>query len=307
MLKYFMSLEIAVITLLAFVLTTVVTYVVLLVMKKIKVTQIEREEGPESHKKKSGTPTMGGIGFVIVIALVSFLFLPQKFFPLVLLFFGFALIGLADDMLKVIRQSNQGLSFWQKIIFQLLVAAFFSLTIIDKSNTYFLLLSLFAIIGGANATNLTDGLDGLLAGSAIVSFICFGFILSYQFFNSLSLFSFIVAASLFAFLLYNICPNKKFRLFMGDTGSLAIGAALSGLAIITNNIVLLIILAALFIIEALSVIIQVLCFKAFKKRVFKMAPLHHHFELLGWSEERVVLFFWELNLVFCLFGVLYVL
>ncbi len=302
-----MSLEIAVITLLAFVLTTVVTYVVLLVMKKIKVTQIEREEGPESHKKKSGTPTMGGIGFVIVIALVSFLFLPQKFFPLVLLFFGFALIGLADDMLKVIRQSNQGLSFWQKIIFQLLVAAFFSLTIIDKSNTYFLLLSLFAIIGGANATNLTDGLDGLLAGSAIVSFICFGFILSYQFFNSLSLFSFIVAASLFAFLLYNICPNKKFRLFMGDTGSLAIGAALSGLAIITNNIVLLIILAALFIIEALSVIIQVLCFKAFKKRVFKMAPLHHHFELLGWSEERVVLFFWELNLVFCLFGVLYVL
>ena len=302
-----MSLEIAVITLLAFVLTTVVTYVVLLVMKKIKVTQIEREEGPESHKKKSGTPTMGGIGFVIVIALVSFLFLPQKFFPLVLLFFGFALIGLADDMLKVIRQSNQGLSFWQKIIFQLLVAAFFSLTIIDKSNTYFLLLSLFAIIGGANATNLTDGLDGLLAGSAIVSFICFGFILSYQFFNSLSLFSFIVAASLFAFLLYNICPNKKFRLFMGDTGSLAIGAALSGLAIITNNIVLLIILAALFIIEALSVIIQVLCFKAFKKRVFKMAPLHHHFELLRWSEERVVLFFWELNLVFCLFGVLYVL
>lgn len=302
-----MSLKTIAIVFFTFILTTVITYLVLIAMKRINIRQIEREEGLESHKKKSGTPTMGGVGFVIVISIISFLILPQKYFSLIFLFIGFALIGFTDDMLKVFRRSNQGLSFWQKIFLQLLFAILFLLAVVDKSNIYFSLLSLFAIVGGANATNLTDGLDGLLAGSSVISFICFGYILSYQFFDSAALFSFVIASSLFGFLLYNICPNKNYKIFMGDTGSLAIGAVLSGLAIMTNNILVLIILAALFIVEALSVIVQVLSYKAFKKRIFKMAPLHHHFELMGWAEDRVVLFFWEINLVFCLFGLFYVL
>jgi len=306
--------------LLSFILTVILTYPLLLLLRKLKSFQTEREEGPESHKKKSGTPTMGGIGFVLVISALSFFVLPSRFFPLIGLFGGFALIGFLDDFLKIIRKQNQGLTFWQKMFLQIMVSSLFSFTIIDPihlgavsgflklfSLNYFwvyYLFSVFVIVGGANAANLTDGLDGLLAGAAVLAFICFGYVLINQLLLPASSFSFIVGGALLGFLFYNAPAKKRAWLFMGDVGSLPVGAALSGLAIMTHNEILLVVIAGLFIAEALSVIIQVAAFKLFKKRVFEMAPLHHHFELLGWSEPKVVFMFWQISFILALLGVL---
>ncbi len=246
---------------------------------------------------------MGGLGFVAVIAFLGFLFLPDQFHPLLLLFLGFGAIGFLDDFLKILRKKNEGLTFWQKIILQIIFASVFSFFVPETFNLFYFLFCLFIIVGGANAANLTDGLDGLLSGSAIIGFAAFGYILTMQGFMEGALFAFIVAGALLGFLPYNF---PKARVFMGDVGSLPLGAVLAGLAILTGNELLLIPISALFIIEALSVIIQVASFKFFKKRVFKMSPLHHHFEILGWSEKRVVFLFWEIELIFCLVGVLIV-
>jgi len=246
--------------LLSFILTVILTYPLLLLLRKLKSFQTEREEGPESHKKKSGTPTMGGIGFVLVISALSFFVLPSRFFPLIGLFGGFALIGFLDDFLKIIRKQNQGLTFWQKMFLQIMVSSLFSFTIIDPihlgavsgflklfSLNYFwvyYLFSVFVIVGGANAANLTDGLDGLLAGAAVLAFICFGYVLINQLLLPASSFSFIVGGALLGFLFYNAPAKKRAWLFMGDVGSLPVGAALSGLAIMTHNEILLVVIAA---------------------------------------------------------------
>lgn len=267
--------------------------------------QTEREEGPPSHKTKSGTPTMGGIGFFASFIILSIIFVDLKYVPVILLASFYAVIGLADDLIKILKKQNLGLTFWQKIILQTLAAALFSLYLIKagsiQGNLLYLMFWTFMIVGSANATNLTDGLDGLLAGTSALAFLSFGLVCSKYALAGGEALSFIFSGAVFAFLFFNF---PKAKIFMGDVGSLSIGAALAGLAIIIRNEWLLLLIGGVFAIEALSVIIQVVAFKIFGKRVFKMSPLHHHFELLGFTEISVVLGFWFLQLVLSVLGVL---
>ncbi|MBI5701342.1 phospho-N-acetylmuramoyl-pentapeptide-transferase [Candidatus Saganbacteria bacterium] len=290
----------------AFSASFLVTYLLIKLFTKYKFKQIEREEGPQSHKIKSGTPTMGGIGFVPIVLILSLLTIDMKYIPVLLLYLGFSFIGFTDDFVKVFKGRNLGLTFWQKIILQTIFSACFAFYIINITNywavnpaIYFLFL-IFIIIGAANAANLTDGLDGLLAGTSILAFVPF-FISFYL--NGLlggAALSLVFIAAIFGFLFFNF---PKAMIFMGDTGSLGIGAALSGFAIISHHELVLIVVCGVYLVEALSVIIQVISYKLWKRRVFKMAPLHHHFELLGFSEMQVVLLFWSVQAILSIIGV----
>ena len=281
--------------------------------------QVEREEGPSSHKVKAGTPTLGGIGFVVTILILGLIFInfhfDYKYLALLLLFFGFAFIGLVDDLLKVFRQQNLGLTFWQKIISQAFVAAIFSVYLIYAGHhqnvnqilgllgfayplLYFLLV-VFLVLGTANATNLTDGLDGLLAGTGSVAFLAM-MILSFRLnLVEAQTFALIVVGSVLAFLYFNF-PRAK--IFMGDVGALALGAGLAGLAIIMHKELRLAIIGGVFLIEALSVIIQVAFYKLYRRRIFRMTPLHHHFELLGFKESQIVVGFWVVGVILAVLG-----
>lgn len=266
----------------------VFTAILLFVLKKYKLKQTERLEGPQSHKTKAGTPTMGGIGFIIVAAVLSFVFADPLYFPVIFLFLGYALIGLTDDLVKIIKHQNLGLTFWQKIISQVIIAALFSW---QWGVPYFFFL-VFLIVGTANAANLTDGLDGLLTGTAVIAFAAFTVIAFKNYYFGGAMFCLIFIGALLGFLPFNF-PRSK--IFMGDTGSLAIGAALAGLAIVMQCELALAVIGFVFLVEALSVIIQVASYKMFKKRIFLMAPLHHHFELMGLSEFKVVMLFWTVE------------
>ena len=286
----------------------------------LKIGQPVREDVPAAHQAKAGTPTMGGIGIVSAIIVIGLILINVEFNPqylaLMLLMLAFAGIGLADDMIKTKRRQNQGLTFWQKIFWQTAAAAGFSivLTLLGTNlshqgwlssfgftNPYFYqILLVFIIVGSANATNLTDGLNGLLAGSAGIAFLAFALIALALKLPEAVTFCLISAGATLAFLYYNF---PKAKLFMGDVGSLALGAALAGMAAILHKELLLIIIGGVFVIEALSVILQVVFFKLFGRRIFRMAPLHHHFELLGIKEIIVVIGFWFAALVFGLTGV----
>lgn len=283
-------------------------------LSKLKVKQIEREEGPESHKVKSGTPTMGGLGFVIVIAVFAALMVDLKYLPAIFLLCVFSLIGFLDDSIKVIKSRNLGLTFWQKIILQTLFALSFTAYLVFFTNhwqnsgifvslgiPFYFLFSLFVIVGTANAANLTDGLDGLLSGCSIIAFSTFlVYCLKQGLFGGAGLCVIIISA-LFGFLFFNF-PRSK--IFMGDTGSLGLGALLAGFAFVLHQEFAIALIGGVFLVEALSVIMQVVSYKLWKKRVFKMAPIHHHFELLGLSELNVVLMFWAVQLVLGIIGVL---
>lgn len=263
---------------------------------------------------------MGGIGFILAITILVLILINVEFkvqyLALLLLMLAFAAVGLGDDWLKIIRRKNLGLTFWQKIILQVAAASFFSFFLVVQghnltlsgylqklglSNPYlYQLLVVFMIVGSANATNLTDGLNGLLAGTAGISFLALAIIAARLQFAEASVFALIVAGAVIAFLYYNF-PRAK--LFMGDVGSLAIGAALAGLAILLHKELVLAVVGGVFVIEALSVMIQVSFYKLFKARVFKMAPLHHHFELLGMKETGLVICFWMAAAVLGLLGI----
>jgi len=293
----------------ATVLSFLLTGPLLFFLQRIKAGQVEREEGPASHKAKSGTPTMGGLGFFTIIICLSLIFVDLKYLPVILLSLGFALIGLFDDLIKILNRQNLGLTFWQKIIVQTLFAAIFSIWMIKTGLingpiyffTIYLLFWSFIIVGAANATNLTDGLDGLLAGCSTAAFIALGIVCFKHDLMGGAAMSIIAAGSIFGFLFYNF---PKARVFMGDTGSLSIGSLMAGIAIITGNEWLLALIGGVFVAEALSVIIQVASYKFFKKRIFKMAPLHHHFELLGYSEIQVVAGFWTFQAILAVLGVI---
>ncbi len=300
--------------LMAFLASSVSTFILVRALVRYKMRQVEREEGPLSHKKKRGTPTMGGLAFILVAAAFAALMVDLKYLPVVFLFLGYSLVGLLDDLVKVYKSRNLGLTFWQKIISQTALSAVFVLYLLLFANhwqnagifsvlgpVFYFLFSVFLIVGCANAANLTDGLDGLLSGVSILSFISFAFIASKLGFFGGAAFCVIFAGSILGFLLFNF---PKAKIFMGDTASLAIGAAISGFAVILGRELALAIVCGVFLIEALSVIIQVGSFKFFGKRVFKMAPLHHHFELLGLSELKVVLLFWAAQAVLSLIGAL---
>ncbi|MBU0501903.1 MAG: phospho-N-acetylmuramoyl-pentapeptide-transferase [bacterium] len=292
----------------ALVVSLLVTFPALWGIRIFKLSQSIREEGPESHLAKAGTPTMGGIGFVLTIIAFGLIFidfdLDPRYFALILLTFAFAAIGFVDDLLKIVRRQNLGLTFWQKILSQAmfaLVFVFFLQYIQNSFSLFYLLFSTFVIIGSANATNLTDGLNGLLAGCGGIAFLGLAIMANRLGFINAGIFSLVGAGSILAFLYFNF---PKAKVFMGDVGSLAMGAALAGLVVIMKQELLLIVIGGVFVIEALSVIIQVASFKLFKRRVFKMSPLHHHFELMGIPETKVVVGFWGLAVVLGIIGVL---
>lgn len=295
-----------------FILTVLLTPLFIPALKRMKFGQSIREEGPKSHMKKAGTPTMGGLVFLLSIVLTTigvslyFNMLTTQTIVLLLVLVGFGVIGFLDDFIKVVLKRNLGLTSLQKLIGQIIlaIAAFFllkpgpsftSLAIpftdwsIDLGVAYVAFM-IFWLVGFSNAINLTDGVDGLVSGTASIAFSAFGVIALVYDQTSLAIFAFAVTGALLGFLIFNANPAK---VFMGDTGSLALGGALAMLSILVKQELLLLLIGIIFVAETLSVILQVISFKTTGKRIFKMSPLHHHFELSGWSEWKVVVVFWS--------------
>ena len=271
-------------------------------LQRLKYKQVVREEGPKAHVIKNGTPTMGGIFFVISIAITSFLVLEKNLASLypVLALLGFCFIGWRDDYIKVVKQNNLGLTAKQKMMYLIVVSGVLSFiaynlygsiiympgfeTYVDIGLLYIPFM-MFVYVGASNAVNLTDGLDGLATSVTIVAMMFIGF-LAYIFgFTSQYVLSGVVIGALFGFLIFNINPAK---IFMGDTGSLALGGLLVGFSAAIKMPLILIAIGIVYIVETLSVIIQVVVFKLTRKRVFKMSPIHHHFEMCGLSENKIV-------------------
>ena len=322
-----MSLYIVIMTLaISFLITVLLCPIFIPFLRKLKFGQSIREEGPESHYKKSGTPTMGGIMIIASITLTAFIMLYKfldrpvdfEFWLLLFVLLGYGLLGFLDDFIKVALKRNLGLTSRQKLIGQLVIAIVFYFTlkwndfptyvkipgtdIVWELGWAYALLVIFMLVGSSNAVNLTDGLDGLLAGTATVAFGAFALLASYHYpdYEIVTIFSLAVVGALIGFLVFNAHPAK---VFMGDTGSLALGSAIAAVAILTKLEIILVIIGGVFVIETLSVIIQVISFKTTGKRVFKMSPLHHHYELKGWSEWRVVMTFWVWAIIFATIGI----
>lgn len=291
-------------------------------LRKLKFGQSIREEGPKSHQKKSGTPTMGGIVIVLSIFISALAigiaitgFTPELLLLMVVTL-GYGIVGFVDDYLKVVRKHNLGLTSKQKLAGQLIIAAIFYIgllaigfdTFIAIPGTtfgfdlgwFYLILIVLMLLGASNAVNLTDGLDGLLAGTGSIAFGAFAILAWSGGFIDTALFSTAITGALLGFLVFNAHPAK---VFMGDTGSLALGGAIAAIAILTKMELMLIIVGGVFVIETLSVIVQVASFKLTGKRVFRMSPLHHHYELVGWSEWRVVVTFWLVGMIFAIMGI----
>ena len=260
---------------------------------------------------------MGGIGILITMffAIVFLGGLNYHLTVLLGLILSIGIVGLIDDVIKVVKRENRGLYGWQKLTMQILISLVFAWFLVrwqfpgelsawmksfyfDNVIVYAILVVL-VILSSANAVNLTDGLDGLAAGTIAISSFFYGIIAHLEGQADVSLFCFCIVVALVAFLFFNFKPAK---IFMGDIGSMALGGTLGGLALFTHSPFLLIIIGGVYVLEALSVIIQVISFQVFGKRVFLMSPLHHHFELQGWSECQVVIVFWYLSFIFGLLG-----
>lgn len=287
-------------------------------LSKLKVGQKVRTDGPQTHLDKEGTPTMGGILIVFSIVIGVVLFPPFTHNNIIMLFatLAFGLVGFLDDFIKIVAKRSLGLRAREKLVAQFgvgilialyanarvgtdLLIPFTKQTLILPSVIY-IPFTIFVIVGSANAVNLTDGLDGLAAGSTAISASVMGLIAYFLGYSDLALFSSALAGACLGFFWFNAHPAQ---VFMGDTGSLALGAALATLAILTKTSLFLPIIGGLFVIETLSVIGQVLYYKFTKgKRLFKMAPLHHHFELLGWHEGKVMIRFWLISVIFAILG-----
>ena len=271
----------------------------------------------ENHKKKEGTPTMGGLIFVvptiiITIALIYMkkLELTPELIIILFVFMGYAFIGFLDDFLSIKKNNNEGLTTYQKLFLQLVIALVFfylymqsggktalissTLGINIEMGWFYGVFLLFILIGASNAVNLTDGLDGLAGGLSAIAFIAFGLISIVVGYQEIGIFIFILVGSLMGFLIFNTHPAK---IFMGDTGSLALGAVMAAVAILTHREITLLIVASVFVVETLSVILQVFWLFVFKRKLFLMTPLHHHFEKLGWREPDIVKLFWTFGLI----------
>lgn len=288
-------------------------------LRSLKIGQTVREDGPRSHLAKTGTPTMGGV--IFLTSFTASILLLGKLTPDVLLVLASALtfgaIGFMDDYIKVVKKRNLGLRAYQKILGQLLASALiigyglyfkeglqgFYIPLLGKSTLQLGILTipffLTVILGTVNAVNLTDGLDGLATGISIIVFSTFGIMLSILGKWDLSILSTALVGALLGFLLFNYKPAK---VFMGDTGSLALGGALAALAVISELTLFIPLVAGIFFVETISVMLQVGYFKLTKKRLFRMAPLHHHYEQKGWSELKVVWSFWAASILFAITG-----
>ena len=290
------------------VLTVILGFFAIPLLKKLKARQSIREEGPKSHRIKSGTPTMGGL-FMLLSAVLVVIFnkmIDPSVLWLLFLTLGHGLLGYLDDFIKAEKKRNLGLTAKQKMLGQIILAVLFCWGVVDTLHLPYSIAIPFThtdisigllyypfvvlvIVGASNAVNLTDGLDGLASGCCVIAFSAYAMFCYMTGFNDLGYFIIILAGSCIGFLFFNYHPAK---IFMGDTGSLALGGAIAGIYVMTRTELLLIFLGLIFVLEALSVIIQVASFQLTGKRVFKMSPLHHHFELSGWSEVHVVWAFW---------------
>lgn len=297
------------------------------ILKKIKVRQKVSLYLEKKHKSKDGTPTMGGLIFiiptiitVIILLIMNKIQFSENLFIILFVFISYALLGFLDDYLIIRRRNNEGLTEIQKLCGQLVIALVFfyifmrsggkpvldihTLGLQINMGWFYGIFLLFVLVASSNAVNLTDGLDGLAGGLSVMSFLAFGLIA----WNSdwvagnqdIAIFCFVLIGSLLGFLVYNTHPAK---VFMGDTGSLALGATLASVAIITNHEITLIVVAGVFIIETLACIIQMVGLMCFRKKIFLMAPLHHHFEKMGYSEGDIVKGFWVVGLILSMLAV----
>lgn len=305
--------------LIAFFIALILGPIFIPILKRLKFGQNIRGEGPKSHQKKSGTPTMGGVIFILATAITLLVFersYNSEAMVTLIAFIAFGFVGFLDDYLKIRHKHNEGLNPKQKMVLLLLVAGFLSyygyanigtdvcIPFINRTVDFGVMYIPFMIIFYAattNAVNLTDGLDGL-ATSVSLLIITFFALLAYALnHTSLAITGAIIAGSLLGFLRNNAYPAK---IFMGDTGSLALGGVIAAMAMLLKQPWIVVIVAGVPLMEALSVIIQVTSYKLTKKRVFKMSPIHHHFELSGWHETKVVVVFSIITVILCLIGFL---
>ena len=307
--------------LIAFVIAAAVGPVVIPFLTRLKFGQTEREEGVASHLKKAGTPTMGGVIFLGAAVITSCFYAVShpRIVPVLILTLGFGLIGFLDDYLKVVLRRSDGLLAWQKFLLQILFTGIFAVYLTKATDLSLEMripfgneamvdigwaawpLLFFAVIGTVNGVNFTDGLDGLASTVTLIVSVFFTFS-SVVLGAETAPVSSAVGGALLGFLLYNAYPAK---IFMGDTGSLALGGFVAGMAYVLQMPLLILLIGVIYLAEVLSVMIQVSYFKLTKgKRIFKMAPIHHHFELCGWSETRIVAVFAAITTAACLIGLM---
>ena len=319
------------IVLLSFAISVVIALIVIPILKKLKVGQIERREGPQSHLKKQGTPTMGGIIMIITILLFGIFMvwnymrssnqsevtIGQNLIPLISVTVGFGIIGLIDALKKLIGKNTDGLKPAYKMLGLLVVAVGFTLYLtqvlkigtdiyIPFVKTYlnlpiwiYIPFAVVVLLATTNAVNLTDGIDGLSTSVTTIILTCLTVIGIIFGIKEITIFGSILIGSCLAFLVFNLHPAK---VMMGDTGSLLLGGAIASIALYLKMPLLLIIIALVPVVETLSVMIQVKHFKKTGERIFKMAPIHHHFELSGWKENKIVSIFSLITLVCCIIG-----
>ena len=316
-----MEFHVVIPVLISFAISLVLGPIVIPFLRRLKMGQTERELGVKSHLKKNGTPTMGGVIFLIATTVTSLFYIRDypMIIPVLFLTLGFGLIGFLDDYLKVVLKRSDGLLPWQKMALQIVVTAVFAFYLVNYSNVsltmkipfwsgHYLNLGwfavpvlFFAVIGTVNGVNFTDGLDGLASSVTLIVAVFFT-VVSLGMNSGVEPITCAVVGSLMGFLLFNVYPAK---VFMGDTGSLALGGFVAGVAYAMQMPLFIILVGLIYLIEVLSVMIQVSYFKATHgKRIFKMAPIHHHFELCGWSETRVVAVFSVVTAIMCLIALL---
>ncbi|WP_368347117.1 phospho-N-acetylmuramoyl-pentapeptide-transferase [Peptostreptococcus anaerobius] len=312
--------SIAITVLMSYILVMVMGPFLIPVLHKMKFGQTVRDDGPQSHLKKNGTPTMGGVMFMVAITAVTLLRagINANVLMALLCMLGFGLIGLMDDLVKIKMTRSLGLTAKQKILLQVILAfavSYYQYKVVGDASQFivpfvqaeinigiaYIPFMMIVVLGTVNAVNLTDGLDGLASGiTAIVAlfFTVFAFIVVQN--VEISQFAAATLGACIGFMWFNVNPAK---VFMGDTGSMALGGAVTAFALFTNSALLIPIVGGIYFAEALSVIIQVLYFKKTRKRVFKMAPLHHHYEQCGWPETKVVFIFWLVAALLAIIGV----
>ncbi|MBQ4249637.1 MAG: phospho-N-acetylmuramoyl-pentapeptide-transferase [Clostridia bacterium] len=309
LLYYFLALIIA------FGVTVAVAPKTIQFLKKLKFGQSILEIGPNWHKSKQGTPTMGGIMFILAVIVVSLIFCrDMKVVISILMALCYGVVGFIDDYIKVVRKHNQGLNVKQKFVLQFIVSAVYlwSMTVTGNMSSVvyipfvshgfdigflYYVLSFVFIVGVVNSVNLTDGIDGLAAGVSTPVFLFFAVAAIMCSFRDAAIYACALAGGCLGFLVFNFHPAK---VFMGDTGSLFLGGAVCSLAYALDMPLIIVIAGLIYLIEALSVMLQVAYFKKTKKRLFKMSPIHHHFEMSGWKETKIVFVFTGITVILCI-------
>lgn len=305
--------------LISFFISVILSPIVIPYLKKLKFGQFVREDGPESHLKKSGTPTMGGLIILFSIVITSLLYVEKypQIIPVLFATLGYGIIGLLDDYIKVVMKRSLGLRAWQKLLGQLIVTGIFAYYIYCHTNLgtdiiipftgdkvklgfWYFPLMFVVMLGTTNGANFTDGLDGL-ASSITVLIATFFTVVAIGKELTVAPICCATVGSLLGFLVFNVYPA---RVFMGDTGSLALGGFVASTAYVLQMPFIILIVAFVYLAEVVSVILQVIYYKRTGKRLFKMAPIHHHFELCGWPETKVVSIFAIVTTVMCLVGML---